>query len=918
MEDRLKYKISKYIEKNDPNHEIVLIDEAKKEIVYSDKIICHNPIKYQNEGYVRAYLVVKLIRELNYPIECIELEKHYNIGSKPKDKNAFIDIIVRDKKAPENVYLFIECKAPEFYESNKNKIETQLFNMAAIQKQDGKVSYLVYYGLEENRLHEKMYVVDYEEMSSYKKWINTNPVDDTFCIPSNYGMVQHAYFANVPDENNEYKPLDMELEQSDFVKLQNKLHNVLWGGGSTSYNDIFFYLMHIFLTKIYDELWCLEGEKYDFQFMYEYDEKSKKTVLENPEVTFARIEKRYKEAQQSLLNMPLEIIEKSNFIDLDKVEMTKIMGVVHLLEGISITKNKNQSDLLGDFFESIIENEFKQSKGQFFTHKNIVRFMIEALRIKEIALDKILTMKRTDALLPYIIDPSCGSGTFLLESMKAISEYYIDNSDKIKVANPIKNVLKNQLFIEDEDDKNQINTWAKRFIYGIESNVELTTATKVNMILYGDGNANIFNKNGLHNFTVYCDPARIMQDFENKLELQRKIRFCNQDYYVNEQFDFVITNPPFSLTFGDGEDENDYKNRFIFSDKKNSENLFVERWYQLLKEGGRLAAVLPDSVFDTTENKYIRLFIYRFFKIKAVVSLPKTAFEPYTSTKTSILFAQKKTKKEIDLWDTKWEEASKEYSKQKIRVENLIQVHDGLKKKEKLPSIKKMTNEEEHTLICKFLKKFLIEQDKSLATDDLIEKYRLELLDLCAYDKDTVDVFGYVNTWWVFNEVSKKLDYNVFMAEADNIGYKRTKRGEKETSNDLYALEYAPSNIDMETISSDYRNKIIEVEHLTVKEKGKLEKEKDSKKVSNIKKKIQKLVDKEVKLKEDLEHIENFIQKYYDTDYVLKKDYSERTDRELIDMFKVGLLKDYRSERIVLRENNLLTILDYLRKLNWD
>lgn len=60
----------------------------------------------------------------------------------------------------------------------------------------------------------------------------------------------------------------------------------------------------------------------------------------------------------------------------------------------------------------------------------------------------------------------------------------------------------------------------------------------------------------------------------------------------------------------------------MFGEKKNSENLFVERWYQLLRENGRLAAVLPESVFDTTENKYIRLFLYKYFKIKAVVSLP--------------------------------------------------------------------------------------------------------------------------------------------------------------------------------------------------------------------------------------------------------------------------------------------------------
>ena len=45
--------------------------------------------------------------------------------------------------------------------------------MAAIQNQEGKVSYLVYYGLEENRLHEKMYVIDYVETTSYKKWKET-------------------------------------------------------------------------------------------------------------------------------------------------------------------------------------------------------------------------------------------------------------------------------------------------------------------------------------------------------------------------------------------------------------------------------------------------------------------------------------------------------------------------------------------------------------------------------------------------------------------------------------------------------------------------------------------------------------------------------------------------------------------------
>ena len=225
-------------------------------------------------------------------------------------------------------------------------------------------------------------------------------------------------------------------------------------------------------------------------------------------------------------------------------------------------------------------------------------------------------------------------------------------------------------------------------------------------------------------------------------------------------------------------------------EKKNSENLFVERWYQLLRENGRLSAVLPESVFDTTENKYIRLFLYKYFKIKAVVSLPQLAFEPYTSTKTSILFAQKKTAEEVAAWNTAWDEASKEWQTLKTRVENLIAVADGTKEKAKLPSIKNLTADEETALIKKMLKAYITERDNGLSAAQLISKYRSELEALCAFDKDTQDTFGHVNTWWVFGEVSSLLDYDVFMAEAENIGYKRYKKNKTVTDkimpNELY------------------------------------------------------------------------------------------------------------------------------------
>ncbi|MCZ9960410.1 SAM-dependent methyltransferase [Brachyspira hyodysenteriae] len=154
------------------------------------------------------------------------------------------------------------------------------------------------------------------------------------------------------------------------------------------------------------------------------------------------------------------------------------------------------------------------------------------------------------------------------------------------------------------------NKWAKDFIYGIETNFNLGTATKVNMILHGDGSSNIFVKDGLLPFNLYSK-----EQSPNYLKQYDKDSIYN-DKNVNGQFDCILTNPPFSVTL-DNDTKNNLKDGFLFGDKKNSENLFIERWYQLLKNNGRFAAVLPESVFDTTENKYIRIFIYKYFKNKS-------------------------------------------------------------------------------------------------------------------------------------------------------------------------------------------------------------------------------------------------------------------------------------------------------------
>jgi type I restriction enzyme M protein len=71
------------------------------------------------------------------------------------------------------------------------------------------------------------------------------------------------------------------------------------------------------------------------------------------------------------------------------------------------------------FFESITRDGFKQDGGQFFTPTPIVNFCYYTL-CNWTTLR--LTGLNNDRELPLIIDPSAGSGTYLVEAMKLISK----------------------------------------------------------------------------------------------------------------------------------------------------------------------------------------------------------------------------------------------------------------------------------------------------------------------------------------------------------------------------------------------------------------------------------------------------------------------------------------------------------------
>lgn len=769
--------IKEYIDKQPIK--VVSINWSEKKIEYTDIKQCQKRTVAYPEELVRAYLITKLVNELGYSPDRIEIERVYTAG-RPHTNTSRIDVIVRDVN--NNAFLFIEVKNPEEYATidKDETIEEQLFKVSAQERAEGhKVKYLVLYSVNDGNgtVSDDCIIIDNEKFPIYTDWeVSRN---STNTLPSRYGKAQKA-----PYIKGSSKDLEKNFSNDMLSQLQKDLHNVLWGGGGTDDNEVFSSLTNLILAKIQDEGDREDGETYEFQSLT--FEKGGDELFESNEALFDRINKLYRKALHDKLNISDEAeLKKSYVIDTKKFSLSKLKYTVQKLEGLSFVDGKNSlsgKDILGDFFEGIIRSGFKQTKGQFFTPINVVRFMLWALQADRLAIKRI----KEDKVIPYMIDPSAGSGTFLIEYMKFITYTMKYKNRKpggkynqsLGTSREVADKIESEWFYPDHRE----NKWAKTFIYGAEINFNLGTATKVNMILHGDGSTNIFVKDGLAPFRKY----------EKTSEPNALNQYVTQNLYkdkeVNEQFDLILTNPPFSVEL-DNDTKKTVTKDFIFGAKKNSENLFIERWYQLLRPNGRCAAVLPESVFDTTENKYIRLFIYKYFKVKAIVSLPQLTFEPYTSTKTSILFIQKKTAQEIEVWNLAWDEASREYSALKTRVENILAVYDGKKNKEKLPSIKDMTDEEEKNTLIKLLKNNLTDSDSSLSKTEIIDKYREELEDLCTYDKDTQDIFGFVNTWWVFGAVAKYLNYQIFMAEAENIGFKRSKRGEKPMPNDLFRVD---------------------------------------------------------------------------------------------------------------------------------
>jgi type I restriction enzyme M protein len=216
----------------------------------------------------------------------------------------------------------------------------------------------------------------------------------------------------------------------------------------------------------------------------------------------------------------------------------------------------------------------------------------------------------------------------------------------------------------DDNDKKafdqRIKDIAETNFFGFDLNPDLVKATKMNMVMNNDGSGNIYQTDSL--LPPHEWEAAFRKELAAALEVEPSALSRHNGIGF---FDVIVTNPPFGskIPIKDPHILEQYdlariwerdkanRNNWTMTDRLQSsvppEQLFVERCVQLLKPGGRLGIVLPDSILGAPGLGYIPQWLIRNTRLLASIDLHGDTFQPRNGTQTSVLLLQKKTPEEI-------------------------------------------------------------------------------------------------------------------------------------------------------------------------------------------------------------------------------------------------------------------------------
>jgi len=348
--------------------------------------------------------------------------------------------------------------------------------------------------------------------------------------------------------------------------------------------DVFNEVFKLIYAKLFDEWEAKNRKNHELKFR----------KYKDPKTTYNEISNLFEGAKNEWKG----IFERSDKIKLTPEHLNVCVGELQEVKLFGADLR-----IIDEAFEYLVPEVSKSKKGQYFTPRVIIDTAV-----------KMLNPHRKE----YIIDPACGSAGFLVHAMQYVWGKYNMNDYQTK------------------------SRYAGKYLWGIDFEEKATKISKAIMLISGDGKSHIYKENSLE-FIRWSE--KLKADLKEE-ELVRDEKFRELNFHI------LMTNPPFAGDIKESWLKALY--RIVPEGKKKAGSkidrhiLFIERALDMIKPGGRLAIVLPQGVFNNTNDRYIREFIMKKARILAVIGLHGNSFKPHTGTKTSLLFLRKWREEELD------------------------------------------------------------------------------------------------------------------------------------------------------------------------------------------------------------------------------------------------------------------------------
>jgi len=344
-------------------------------------------------------------------------------------------------------------------------------------------------------------------------------------------------------------------------------------------------------------------------------------VDEKPEAVRQRILKLFDRVKNATYE---DVFVESDTINLDADSLRYVVGELQ-----NYCVMDADRDAIGDAFEVFIGPALRGAEGQFFTPRNVVKMLVELVDPKP---------------GEKIIDPACGSGGFLIAALEHVWA-------QLRQEGKRKDWTERQLM------RREVEVATSCF-RGLDKDAFLAKVCKAYMALIGDGRGGVFCANGLSR----------PEDWSFKV----------QDKIGLGEFDVVFSNPPFGQDivvkgapllsqfemahkWKRDKATQEWENTGVLQEQQPPQLLFLERCLQLLKPGGRLGIVFPESLLGNPSYEHVHFFLRGRATLDVVVTMPESLFKTSgkggTHTKVCVMVIRKTIdpqSKAIFMGDAKW------------------------------------------------------------------------------------------------------------------------------------------------------------------------------------------------------------------------------------------------------------------------